>query len=134
MNKQDALKAIEDGSMKGYLAFDGDICVGWLNANDSNAYIRLTSDISHLTVGKRVGLVICFVIHPNYRRKGIATALLSRAVTDFKAEGYNAVLGIPFDSLEAPEKMYRGKMSMFTNLGFKVIQQHENIHVMWLDL
>ncbi len=134
VNRQEALETIQSGQMKGYLAFDGDQCIGWLNANDSKSYIRLQNEMAPVTSGKKVGVVICFVIHPEHRRKGVAKALLERAISDFRVQGYDAVLGLPVNSQESIEKSYRGTFQMYTALGFNEIQRHGDLGVMWLDL
>ena len=77
------------GNMRGYLAFDAGVCVGWCNANDVAQYPRLTEFTEELCRGKRVGCTICFVIHPDYRGKGVAREMLARAIADFRS--YNFV-------------------------------------------
>ena len=133
-NKAEALDEIRNGNMKGLLAFDEGKCVGWLNANDAGAYSRLYPMIKEMVEGKKVGCTICFVIHPEYRKQGIATALLKSAVGFFKDDGYDAVLGVPFEMPDEPEKMYRGFPKMFLEQGFKNIANHGPVKVMWLDL
>ena len=62
-NRLEAIDEIRAGNMKGYLAFNGDLCIGWCNANDANQYVRLKEDINHIIAGKKIGCVICFAIH-----------------------------------------------------------------------
>ncbi|MFT4007671.1 MAG: GNAT family N-acetyltransferase [Lacrimispora sp.] len=133
-NREEALQKIKDGSMRGYLAFDGDKCVGWCSANDARSFVRLEKDIEHLTKDKKVGCVICFIIHPEYRGKGIARQLLRQAVKDFKSQGFQAVLALPFELKETPQKQYRGTLNMYREQGFQEIEKHDSISVMWLEL
>lgn len=138
-NRKEALEEIRAGRMKGYLAFDGTRCVGWLNANHAESYVRLAREMMPVVGDKKVGVVICYVIHPEYRRKGISKAMLKRAVEDFRSEGYEAVIALPIEPDEnwSPEKkelLYRGHLGMYEDFGFKEIQQHGNLHVMWLKL
>lgn len=133
-NRAEALEEIKAGNMKGYLAFDGDKCIGWCNANNALQFIRLENDISHIIKDQKVGCIICFVIHPEYRKQGVARLLLKQAVEDFKEQGYDAVLAIPVDIKEAPEKLYRGTLNMYREFGFKEIEKHDNVSVMWLKL
>lgn len=133
-NRLEAIEQIKAGNMKGYLAFDGDRCIGWCNANNVNQYIRLKQDIKHLVEGKKVGCIICFVIHQEYRRQGVARYLLKQAVEDFRLQGFNAVLAIPVDIKDSPDKLYRGTINMYRELGFREIERHDNVSVVWLEI
>src|SRR5512133_1733823 len=62
-NRTEALQEISAGNMRGYLAFDDGVCVGWLNANDVINYPRLREYTEELSRGKRIGCTICFVIN-----------------------------------------------------------------------
>lgn len=132
-NRQEAIEQIRAGKMKGYLAFDGDKCIGWCNANKANEYLRLQEYIGDFAADKKVGIVICFVIHQEYRRQGVARLLLKQAVEDFKKQGYDGVLAMPVDIKDKPEKLYRGTVNMYKEQGFKEIERHENVSVVWLE-
>lgn len=132
-NRLEAIEQIKAGNMKGYLAFDGDKCIGWCNANNVSQYIRLEQDIKHIVAGKKVGCVICFVIHQEYRKQGVARLLLKQAVEDFRLQGFDAVLAMPVDIKDKPEMLYRGTLNMYSELGFREIEKHINTSVMWLE-
>lgn len=38
--RRHAVKMLDEGKIHGYLAFDGDIAIGWCNAGDMNSYIK----------------------------------------------------------------------------------------------
>lgn len=132
-NKQDAFNAIRNGSMKGYLAFDQDKVIGWVNANAVQAYPRLYPIIKPYMISPKSGTVVCFVIHPDYRRQGVASALLQAAVDGFEKEGYASVLGNPFENQEKPEKAYHGTLGMYERAGFKILEQQGSQAVMRKD-
>lgn len=133
-NKADALQAISNGSMKGFLAFHEGQCVGWINANAVQSYPRLTDFVKPYINAPQTGCIVCFVIHPAYRRQGIASALLSAAVDDFKQNGFDAILAYPFENKDEPEKAYRGSSTMYTNLGFEVLEARNGMAVMRKEL
>lgn len=133
-NREEAVEQIRNGSMKGYLAFDGEKCIGWCNANNVHEYKRLENEIDSIVEDKKVGSIICFVIHPEYRRQGVARLLLKEAVEGFRAQGFEAVLTIPVNTVEVPEKLYRGTLSMYMEYGFEELERRDNYSVMWLKL
>jgi len=133
-NRAEALQEIAAGNMRGYLAFDDGVCVGWLNANDVTNYPRLTEYTEELSRGNRIGCTICFVIHPEYRGKGVAREMLARAITDFRTAGYDAMLAIPVDAPGAEQRRYRGTLHMYQEAGYTEMQIIDQLHIMWLNL
>lgn len=136
-NKNEAIDEIDNGSMSGFLAFDEDKCIGWLNANDWKALKRLHEYVSDTVGDKKVGITICYVIHPEYRNRGVATALLKGAIDDFRKQGYDAVLALPVYSKDFSPKLYRGTISMYEKFGFKRLDEFGDlgdVRVYWLDL
>ena len=133
-NRAEALQAITDGTMRGYLAFDSDTCVGWCSANDITRFPRLYTDVAAECEGKRVGCTICYVIHPAHRGRGLARQMLSRAVADFQNSGYDAVIVFPIEAPGAEQRRYRGTLHMYQEAGFIELRAEETLHVMWLDL
>ncbi|OZV11976.1 GNAT family N-acetyltransferase [Tissierella sp. P1] len=133
-NRAEAIEQIKLGNMKGYLVFDGNKCIGWCNANDVREFKRLEDDIDHIIKEKKVGCIICFVIHPGYRGRGIARLVLKKAIEDFKAQGFDAVIALPIEIKEAPEKAYRGTFAMYKEQGFEEIERHDSLSIMWLEL
>ncbi|MEL7605686.1 MAG: GNAT family N-acetyltransferase [Sedimentibacter saalensis] len=133
-NRQEAIENIESGKMKGYLAFDDNKCIGWCNANNVNEYLRLKDDLEALIKDKKTGCVICFVIYPEYRGQGVARQLLKQAIEDFKVQGYEAVIALPIENKNEPEKLYRGTLNMYKENGFKEIEKQDNMSIMWLDI
>ncbi len=137
-NRREALEKIDRGEMKGYLAYDGDKIIGWLNANDARSYIRLKEKMEPVIQDKKAGCSICYVIDPDYRRKGVATALLEYAVKDFKRQGYDGMLAIPLekpmDQNNNPATLYRGAVSMYQKQGYKELFRDGPVRVLWLDL
>lgn len=134
VNRAEALQEIEAGRMRGYLAFDGETCVGWCNANDISQFLRLREDAAAYCTGKRVACTICFVIHPSYRGKGIARQLLAQAVSDYRAAGYDAMIALPIEVEGAGQRRYRGTLHLFQEAGYRELDVNGDLHVMWLDL
>lgn len=121
-NREYAKWLIESGRMKGYLAFTQDgIIVGWCNANDRRAYLALDTDTAGGDV--KVKSVVCFVIQKEYRKKGIATQLLQRVVSDAKDEGFDYVEAYPSTRAKSDSGNYRGPATLYVKNGFSLEKQ-----------
>lgn len=132
-NQSEALSQIDQGQMHGFLAFDGDQCIGWCNANDTSSYKRLKNEFSPFIENKKAAAIMCFVIHPDYRGQGVAKALIRAAIDHFSALSYDRILALPFELKEEPTKMYRGSKEMFGQFGFEVLDTFGEVTVMALD-
>lgn len=118
LNRAESVERIAGGDMFGFLAYDGEECVGWCNANDLNTFPRL-ADRAELHVFRgRSAVIVCFVIRPEYRGKGVGSALIEAVVEHFRAEGYDRVLAQPWVNKENPQAAYHGTPHMYERLGF----------------
>ena len=132
-NRQEALEAIRSGTMKGYLAFDGDLCVGWCNANRLSAYPRMKAFWPLDLDPETCGATLCTVIHPDYRGQGLARRMLKAAVEGFHEAVFKSVLAFPVKSEAEPQKNYRGTPNMFLELGYQDLGLMEGTRVFRLD-
>lgn len=130
------IQQITSKALQGYLAYVGGISIGWCNAN-SKANFPLESANGfrlYAPAEKKEKAVVCFEISPEYRGKGVATALLNRAVADAKAEGYVAVEGFPQIHTERFEWDYTGPVSLFEKAGFTAITKQDGSIIMRKEL
>ena len=119
----------------GFLAYMDCKVVGWCNAGPRASYVSL----QHLSKAvedptERVGSILCFVVDSQYRRKGIATALLDSACVSFKRLGLDYAEGYPRTkppNVENPYKIpeehlnYYGPLQMYLKAGFKILKQFD---------
>ncbi len=122
--------------LRGYLAFVDGVAIGWCNANDkANFPIEsCTWDSFYAPAEKLEKAVVCFEIAPKYRGKGIATALLQRAIDDAKAEGYIAVEGFPVVRDDRFEWDCNSPLRLYEKEGFAKVAVHEKNVVMRKEL
>jgi GNAT superfamily N-acetyltransferase len=118
---------IDAGEMEGYLAFDADERVaGWLNAQPRHrlphCFARLGIEAPAIDVPThRAAVVLCFVIDPATRRRGVARALLEHAVDDLHARGIVLVDAFPARSARTAAAHYRGPQDLFARCGFDAL-------------
>jgi GNAT superfamily N-acetyltransferase len=131
-----AEQQIASGILRGYLAFVDGVAIGWCNANDKANYPveSCTGACFHAPAEKREKAVVCFEIAPDFRGKGVATALLQRVLDDAKAEGYTAVDGFPVAREERYEWDCAGPVRLYEKAGFVKVAEQDGCMVMRREL
>lgn len=129
-NRDLAVRLIKDGTLQGYLAYDGGSVTGWCNANDKGSYDSLNREKcpelwEDTNPGDRIKSIVCYTIAPEMRQKGIATALLQRVCEDAQAEGYDYVEAYPGKSDKNIVRNYHGPYSLYEKNGFTLCRELE---------
>lgn len=116
---------IDTGEMEGYLAYEHGAAVGWLNAQPRHklphCFARMGVAPSPIDVPVHdAAVIVCFVVAPTHRHRGIARALLDAALADLAARGVKLVDAFPLtaeaDDRDAPQ--YHGPLSLYRAAGF----------------
>lgn len=123
-----AVKMLNQGKIRGYLAFDGETSIGWCNAADIETYTGFVPDFARKNICGKTVAIVCFEIAPGYRGKGIASALIDRVCDDAKKAGYIAVEGYAQIKDQKDEFDFTGPVRLFNKAGFnKVARQNGQI-------
>jgi len=138
-NRVAAGASIACGEAEGYLAkVDGNPpeTVGWLHAAPRHklphGFERMRVDPPEIDVPpQEAAIIVCFVIAPAWRRRGVATALLDAALVDLAARGIAVVDAFPFKSGESvsPADHYHGPASLFASRGFEPVGGNDDVTV-----
>jgi len=132
--KEDNLRCssnlIESGTMKGYLAYDEGKPVGWCNANAKTEYelFKRRTEFQSPEDNKIIS-VVCFVVAPGYRKKGLAGMLLKKVIEDNTGEDYQYVEAYPAPSVTSDADNFHGPLSLFLKNEFEVIKDVERFKV-----
>ncbi len=128
---------IEAAEMDGFLAYAGDQVVGWLNAQPR---ARLPHCMARMGIAapraeapaESSAVIVCFVIAPSWRRRGVARSLVAGALASFAARGIRVVDAFPFNSggSTTAADHYHGPASLFREAGFEVLAEHKDLTVM----
>ncbi|MFO7798015.1 MAG: GNAT family N-acetyltransferase [Promethearchaeia archaeon] len=130
IQNRDATKAlILSGKMKGFLAYSDGKPIGWCNANSRQIYSYLPVKDAH-NEEEKVASVVCFLITPHYRKKGIARMLLKEACEYYKIKKYNYIEAYPVKEAKSDAHNYHGPISLFRSEGFSVIKELKDFFVM----
>lgn len=125
-----AVKMLNENKIQGYLAFDGDVSIGWCDAADIESYSGFIPQFAkENTCGKTVSIV-CFEIAPEYRGKGIASAFIERVCSDAKEKGYVAVEGYAKLSEQRDDFDFQGPVQLYKKAGFVEIARENGQAIM----
>jgi ribosomal protein S18 acetylase RimI-like enzyme len=122
-NRQGAADLIRAGRLSGFLAYEGGRPVGWCNANPKASYVLLagTRELwEPQEDGSRTLSVVCFVVAPGHRRRGIARELLSAACAAAQARGLERVEAYPRKKARTTAEHYHGPLELYLAQGFAV--------------
>ena len=133
-----AERMVQAGEIKGYLAYDNGIAIGWCNSNDRMSYYRTgefdlhtlpdDEEYTHTIAPGEVKAIVCFEISPEYRGKGIATQFLRRICDDAKLEGYKYVEAYPVKDGENIEMAFTGPLRLYEKAGFEIFELSGNTY------
>jgi ribosomal protein S18 acetylase RimI-like enzyme len=116
--------------MNGYLAFHDDTPVGWCNANNRLNYERLLKYYDLIdNPADKVCSIVCFIVKPEFRRKGIAQKILEQIIADYSEKKYDYIEAYPGKGQLSCEKLYKGPMELYKRSGFITEKEFKNYYV-----
>ena len=116
VRKEYAKWLVENGMMKGYLAYENGKVIGWCNVNRKSELPKYDDASKEST---HVISIACFLIQKEYRRKGIAQKLLNRIIKDAKKEGIRIIEAYPRIRAQTVFGNFHGPYSMYEKNGFR---------------
>lgn len=125
-NRSEVIKLIKENRMRGYLAYMDNKPIGWCNANDKLNYIRLKLDTFKEIWDndkQKICSVVCFLIDPAKRGKGVASRLLEQVCIDYKDLGYDYIEAYPQKNSNA--EYCQGPPALYKNSGFEMIKEFD---------
>ena len=129
-NREVAIEMIEAGIIQGYLFYMDGMAVGWCNANDKTMFptLKATEPAGEILV------VMCFVIAPGFRGKGVAASLLEYGINDAHKRVFNAIEGRASKTAKTASGQHHGPMALYEKLGFTNIGEKRNQLIFQLKL
>lgn len=110
---------IRSGTANGLVAYRLGRVVGWCHAAPKPGLHGLIPGATPTT-----GAIVCFVVAPDQRRQGIATALLAAALDYLRDRGMTEVEAYPVAADQEgnwPQVNYMGALGMYLRAGFEVV-------------
>lgn len=130
-NRKCVAAMIDQGSMKGYLAYSNGNVVGWCNVNNRLNFQLLTKtfdlvDPEH----EKICSIVCFLVHPDFRRRGLLQQILDRIIADYSDLNYEYIEAYPRSGKLSTEKLYRGPEHLYKRNGFELVLKFEEYLLM----
>lgn len=124
----DALKALAaEDPPPGLIGYDGDRPVGWVSLGPREDFAKLRRSPAMKAVDDQpVWSIVCLVVPSEYRKRGVARAMLEGAVAYARQRGVRLIEAYPVDKGEAgaPDAPWFGSLAMFDELGFEEVARH----------
>lgn len=117
-NREAVMELISKGLMHGFLAYSEGEPVAWCHADLRSNFAELNDLCNEEDNIYKIGSIVCFIVAPECRRKGIATELLKYVVNDFKNDCYNIIEAYPKLVSEIDSENYHGPLKMYLDNGF----------------
>ena len=125
-----ASEMLDRNIIQGYLAYDGELAIGWCNAADIDSYAGFVPDFARKNICGRTVSIVCFEIAPEYRGMGIASAFIERICSDARLKGYATVEGYAMVSEKRNDYDYQGPMELYRKAGFVEVKREKGQVIM----
>lgn len=137
-NREELGRALESRSdeARGLVARDAERLVGWMKLAPQPTLKKLLARSPYRGLeAPDVFSIGCFLVDPEYRRKGVARALVQGAIAIAPSLGAHALEAYPrvFSGLHDFEQ-FTGPYELFTSLGFEVVRDQPQYPVLRLDV
>jgi GNAT superfamily N-acetyltransferase len=120
-NRTRACERIAGGSMQGYLAYLDGTPVGWCNAAPRTLLHAV--DDEPIPDAEQVGTIICFLVEPGHRGRGIARQLLEAACRGLQLQGLRIAEANPRTEPGSAAANHFGPLSLYLSAGFSVYRE-----------
>lgn len=125
---------IDENELRGYLVFNNGKAIGWCNVNNRSNYQRLLRDYDLIeNPNDKVCAVVCFLIHPDYRRKGITQKIIEKIIADYSNAKYDFIEAYPKKG-KSSSSNFNGSLELYKRNDFKIYKEHESYYVMRKNL
>jgi GNAT superfamily N-acetyltransferase len=127
-NRAELKGLVDSGKTPGLIAYDGEVPVGWVAVGPREDYAKLQrSPVMKPVDDKPVWSIVCFVVPSEYRRRGVAHALLRGAIDYARKRGVPLIEAYPVDKRGklGDDTLWFGTKSMYDHAGFKEVARRK---------
>jgi GNAT superfamily N-acetyltransferase len=124
-----ALKRLAAGKTPpGLIGYQGRTPVGWISLGPREDYRKLaTSRVMKAIDDAKVWSIVCFVVPNEWRRQGVATAMLDGAIGYARRRGVKILEAYPVDKhgRQPDDSLWFGTLSLYQKAGFREVARHK---------
>ncbi|MBT8327055.1 MAG: GNAT family N-acetyltransferase, partial [Bacteroidia bacterium] len=73
--------------------------------------------------------IVCFLIHPEYRRKGIAQQILDKIITDYSTKDFDYFEAYPKKAESSCEGNFKGPLELYKRNNFTIHKEYKDYYV-----
>jgi GNAT superfamily N-acetyltransferase len=125
-NKRALKKLVTSGEVPGIMAYDGDKPIGWCSVAPRTTFEYLRKSRSFAPVDDQpVWSVTCLFIDKEYRKRGVAVAMLKAACDYVRSQGGKIVEAYPsITRKKLPDPwVWTGVLPAYVNAGYKEVKR-----------
>jgi ribosomal protein S18 acetylase RimI-like enzyme len=133
--------AAAQGELRGVVALQGEQAVGWLKLCPAERVPKLYDQRLYRGLpalsGPREGVLTvgCLLVDEEFRRRGVARALVDQAIVLAEARGARCIEAFPRRAeLAGPAELWTGPFSVFVRAGFSIISDFGPYPVLRYDV
>jgi GNAT superfamily N-acetyltransferase len=116
-------RQLREGDVHALLARRDGVAAGWCRLGPRGTFLRLAHSRTLAPVDDvAVWSVVCFFVHPDAKRQGVASALLETAVDYAREQGAPALEGYAARPHHPNIDSYTGYLPMFLAAGFEHVR------------
>ena len=125
----DALKNLSTADPPaGLIGYRDGVPVGWVSLGPREDFVKLQNSPTMKPVDDEpVWSIVCLVVPSEYRKQGVAWAMLKGAVAYARKRGVRLIEAYPVDKSKsgAPDAPWFGSLAMFDELGFEEVARRK---------
>ena len=123
-NRAFACARVPKGLMQGYLAYSDGSPVGWCNA--APRHLLRALDDEPTPNAEAVGAIVCFLVEPSHRGRGVAKQLLEAACDGLRDQGLSIAEANPRATATSASENHFGPLGLYLSAGFSVHREDED--------
>lgn len=123
-NRALACRRVEQRSMQGWLAYADGVPVGWCNAAPRHLLHAL--DDEPTPDAEAVGAIVCFLVEPSHRGRGVARRLLEAACGGLARQGSRIAEANPRRGTSSAAENHFGPLGLYLSAGFTVHREDDD--------
>jgi GNAT superfamily N-acetyltransferase len=122
---------VRAGRVHGVLALAGDRVIGWCHA-DARAEFHFKRPLQSAASPQApdAAAIVCFLVAPPWRGRGVAAALLDGACAELARAGFLTVDAYPRRNPPTPAERFGGTREMLERAGFSTVAELPELWVM----